>query len=71
MRWPLHGAGMGETRSKYRVVVGIPEGMRPLGRHRIRYDDNIKICLKEIVWEAADCFHLAQKRVNGIILRAL
>jgi hypothetical protein len=50
---------MGETRSTYRFVVGIPEGMRPLGRHRDRWDDNIKIDLQEIVWDGADCFHLA------------
>jgi hypothetical protein len=59
---------MGETRSTYRVVVGIPEGMRPLGRHRSRWDDNIKIGLKEIVWEGADCFHVAQKRANDVLL---
>jgi hypothetical protein len=39
---------MGET--TYRVVVGILEGMRTLGRHRSRWDDNIEIGRKEIVW---------------------
>jgi hypothetical protein len=36
----------------YRVLVGKPEGQRPLGGHRRRLDDNIKIYLKEIEWLA-------------------
>ena len=64
----MHVAGTGETRSTYRVVMGTPEGMRPLGRHRSRWDYNIKIGRKENVWEGANCFHLAQKRENGVLL---
>jgi hypothetical protein len=43
MRWPGHVARMGETNS-YRIVVGKPEGKRPLGRPRCRWVDSIKIC---------------------------
>jgi len=60
-------AGMGETRNTYRVLVGIPEGMRPLGRHESREVDNIKIDLNDVS-EGTDCFHVAQKRANGLLL---
>jgi hypothetical protein len=39
---------MGERRGAYRVLVGKPEGKRPLGRPRHRWDDNIKICLQKV-----------------------
>jgi len=42
MRWAGHVARMMESRSVYRVLVGKPEGKRPLGRHRLRWEDNIK-----------------------------
>jgi len=45
MRWAGHVACMGERRGKYRVLVGKPEGKRPLGTPRRRRDDNIKIDL--------------------------
>ena len=45
MRWAVHVARMGERRGVYRVLVGKPEGMRPLGRPRRRWEDNIKIDL--------------------------
>jgi len=41
-------ASMGERRGTYRVLVGRPEGKRPLGKSRCRWDDSIKIDLKEI-----------------------
>ena len=46
-------ARMGEGRGVYRVVVGKPEGKRPLGRPRRRWEDNIKIDLQEVggLWE--------------------
>jgi hypothetical protein len=53
MRWAGHVARMGERRGVYRVLVGKPEGKRPLRRHRLRWEDNIKIDLKEVgcrVW---------------------
>jgi hypothetical protein len=49
MRWAGHVARMGKKRSAYRILVGMPEGKRPLGRPRRRWVDNIKIDLIEIV----------------------
>jgi hypothetical protein len=46
MRWAGHVARIGETRNSYRILVGKPEGKRPLGRSRRRWVDNIKIDLK-------------------------
>jgi hypothetical protein len=43
MRWAGHVAPMGEKRNAYRILVGKPEGSRPLGRQRRRWVDNIKI----------------------------
>ena len=48
MRWAGHVARMGERRDIYRVLVGKPEGKRPLGRPRRRWDDNIKMDLQEV-----------------------
>src|SRR5215469_448080 len=48
MRWAGHVARMGEGRGVYRVLVGKPEGKRPLGRPRRRWEDNIKEDLKEV-----------------------
>jgi hypothetical protein len=48
MRWTGHVARMGEGRGVYRVLVGRPEGKRPLGRPRRRWEDNIKMDLREI-----------------------
>jgi hypothetical protein len=48
MRWAGHVARMGEKRIAYRLLVGKPEGKRPLGRPRRRWVDNIKIDLLEI-----------------------
>jgi hypothetical protein len=47
MRWAGHVARMGEGRGVYRVLVGKPEGKRPLGRPRRRWEDNIKVDLQE------------------------
>ena len=49
MRWAEHVARMGERGGVYRVLVGKPEGKRPLGRHRRRWKDNIKMNLQEEV----------------------
>ena len=49
MRWVGHVARMGEGRCVRRVLVGIPEGKRPLGRPRRRWEDNIKMDLQEVV----------------------
>jgi len=57
-----HVACMGEGRGVYRVLVGKREGKRLLGRHRIRWEDNIKIDLKEVGCEVMDWIELAQDR---------
>jgi hypothetical protein len=62
MRWAGHVAHMGNKRNSYKVLVGKPEGKRPLGRPRRRWEDNIKIDLKEIVWGDMDWINLAQDR---------
>jgi hypothetical protein len=48
MRWAGHVARMGEKRNAYRILVGKPEGKRPLGRPRNRWKDNNKMDLREI-----------------------
>jgi hypothetical protein len=58
MRWARHVAGMGETRNAYRLLVGKPEGKRPLGIGV----DNIKMDLREIGWDGIDWMNLAQDR---------
>jgi hypothetical protein len=63
MRWAGHVAHMGEGRGVYRVLVGRPEGKRPLGRPRRRWDDNIKTVLREVGIDGANWIWLAQDRV--------
>jgi hypothetical protein len=53
---------MGEKRNAYRLLVGKPEGKRPLGRPRRRLVDNIKMDLLEICWSSVDRIGLAQDR---------
>jgi len=53
---------MGERRGVYRVLVGKPEGMRPLGRPRSRWEDNIKMDLQEVGCGSMDWIKLAQDR---------
>jgi hypothetical protein len=50
MRWVGHVAPMGEMRNVYRVLMGKPEGKRPLERLRRRWEDGLKMDLREIVW---------------------
>ena len=50
MRWAGHVACMGEDRGVQRVLVGKPEGKRPLGRPRRKWEDNIKMDVKKIEW---------------------
>jgi hypothetical protein len=52
MKWEGHIARMGEKRGVYRILVGRPEGKRPLGRSRRRWEDSIKIDIQEVGWEA-------------------
>jgi hypothetical protein len=51
-----------EKRNAYRILVGKPEGKRPLGRPRHRWMDHIKIDLREIGWDGMDWIDLAQDR---------
>jgi hypothetical protein len=53
---------MGEKRTTYRVLAGKPEGKRPLGRPRRRWEDNIRIDLREIGWGGIDWNDLAKWR---------
>jgi hypothetical protein len=53
---------MREKRNAYRILVGKPEGKRPLGRLRRRWVENIKIDLREIGWDGMDWIDLAQDR---------
>jgi hypothetical protein len=64
MRWAGHVARMGEGRGVYRVLVGRPEGTRPPGRPRRRWEDNIKMVLREIGIDGANWIQLAQDRVQ-------
>jgi hypothetical protein len=51
---------LGERRDAYRAVVGKPEGRRPLGRPRRRWEDNIKMDLREVGWGGMDWINVAQ-----------
>jgi hypothetical protein len=62
MRWVEHVAYMGERRVVYRVLVGKPEGKRPLGRLRHSWEDNIKMDLQEVGCGGMDRIELAQDR---------
>ena len=62
MRWAGHVARMGEGRGVHRVLVGKPEGKRPLGRPRRRWEDNIKMDLQEVGGGCGYWMELAQDR---------
>jgi hypothetical protein len=64
MRWARHVARMGEGGGVYRVLVGMPEGKRPLGRPRRRWEDDIKMNLREIRINEAKWIRLDQDRVQ-------
>jgi hypothetical protein len=57
---------MREGRGVYRVLVGRPESKRPLGRPRRRWEDNIKLDLREIEIDGANWIRLAQDRVQWL-----
>jgi hypothetical protein len=59
MRWADHVARMGEKRNAYRLLVGKPEGKRPLGRPRHRWLDNIRMDVGEVGWCDVDWIGLA------------
>jgi hypothetical protein len=62
MRWAGHVARMGEERKVYKVLAGKPEGRRPLGRPRRRWEDGIRMDLREIGLGGVDWIRLAQDR---------
>jgi hypothetical protein len=62
MRWAGHVASRGEGRNVYRVLVGRPEGKRPLERPRRRWEDGIRMDLREIGWGGVEWIQLAQDR---------
>jgi hypothetical protein len=62
MRWAGHVARMGEKRNVYRLLVGKPEGRRPLGRPRCRWVDNIRMDLVEVGGDDVGWIGLAQDR---------
>jgi hypothetical protein len=64
LRWAGHVVCMGEGRCVYRVLVGKSEGKRPLERPRCRWEDNIKMDLREIGLDVANWIRLAQGTVE-------
>jgi hypothetical protein len=62
MRWAGHVVRMGEVRVAYNILVGRPEGRRLLGRPRRRWEDNIKMDLREIGFAGVNWIHMAQDR---------
>jgi hypothetical protein len=62
MRWAGHVARMGEVSGAYNILVGRPEGRRPLGRPCSRWEDNNNMDLREIGFGDVDWIHLAQDR---------
>jgi hypothetical protein len=63
-RWAGHVAHMGEGRCVYRVLVWRPKGKTPRRRHRRRWEDNIKLDLREIGIDGANWIQVAQDRVH-------
>jgi hypothetical protein len=62
MRWVGHAARIGEERKVYKVLVGKPEVKRPLGRPRHRWEDGIRMDLRETGLGCVDWIRLAQDR---------
>jgi hypothetical protein len=62
MRWAGNVSQMGESRGVYWVVVGKPQGKRPLVRPRLRWEDSNKMDLQEVGCEGNDWIHLSQDR---------
>jgi hypothetical protein len=64
MRWVGHVACMGERRGIYRVLIGRPEGKRPLGRRRRSWENNIKMDFRETGIDGANWIRLARDMVQ-------
>jgi hypothetical protein len=67
MRWAEHVARMGEERKVYKVLVGNPEGKRPLGRPRRRWKDGIIMDISEIGLGSVDWIRLARDRWQTVV----
>jgi hypothetical protein len=59
---PGRSAGIGEMTNAHKILVGKPEGKRPLGRSGRRWEDNMSMVLRELGWEGMDWMHLAQDK---------
>jgi hypothetical protein len=68
MRWAGHLARMGEGRGVYRVLLGRPECRRPMGRPRSRWEDYIKMDLRELGIGGANWIRLVQNGSSGGLL---
>jgi hypothetical protein len=64
MRWAGHVARTGRGRSVYRILVGRPEGKRSMGRSRRKWENNIKMDLREIGIDGVNWIRLDQDRVQ-------
>jgi len=62
MRWTGHVACMGERRGAYRVLLGKPDGRRPLSRLRHRWENKIKMDIQNVRWGDTDWTDLFQER---------
>jgi hypothetical protein len=68
MRWTGHAVYMGEGRCVCSMLVAKPEGKRPLGRPRHRWEDNIKVDIQEVGYRGMDFNELAQDRDRWWVL---
>jgi hypothetical protein len=62
MRWSGHIARKGEKRNAYRILVGKPQGKRPVGRPRLRWENNIKMDIGVLGWVDMNWIDLTQDR---------
>jgi len=65
MIWARHVVCIGQMRNVYIISVGEPEGKRPLGGPRRRWEEYSRMDLREIGWEILDWMHLAQERTSS------
>jgi len=68
IRWARQVECMTDRRRTYKVLVGRPEGKRPLGRPRCRWEDNVKVDLQEVGWGDINWIDLAQDRDRRLVL---
>jgi hypothetical protein len=67
MRWAGHVTYMGEERKLHKILVGKPEGKRPLGRPRRRWEDGIRMDVREIGLGRVDWIRLAKDRWRAVV----